>query len=86
QGDDRPGEAAARQGPGRCDDAPLDFEAVDAVSNGNAGDVVAQVYRFQNWLLQNGGHLVGSETAIAQATSATNIMAMSNEMRAVLVE
>lgn len=67
-------------------DALLDFEEVDPFNNGNSGDIVAQVYRFQAYLLQNGGELIGSEAAVARATSLTNIMTMNNEMRAALVE
>lgn len=67
-------------------DEPLDFEAVDPVNNGNAGDIVAQVYRYQIHLHQRGGKPVGSEAAISHAESMSNILAMINEMRAVLVE
>ncbi|MBZ7921465.1 hypothetical protein LAC81_06645 [Ensifer adhaerens] len=67
-------------------DAPLIFEDVDASHNGNAGDIVAQVYRLQTYLFQNGGTPVGSEPAIAHARSMSNIMEMTNEARAVLTE
>ncbi|NTF52701.1 hypothetical protein G6K93_30790 [Agrobacterium rhizogenes] len=67
-------------------DAPMVLGTVDSVNNGNAGDIVAQVYRFQTYLFQSGGIPVGSEAAIAHAKSMLNILAMSNEMRAVLVE
>ncbi|WP_156388966.1 hypothetical protein [Mesorhizobium sp. Root695] len=67
-------------------DAPIEFEGVDAVNNGNAGDIAAQVYRFQVYLLHKGVELVGSEPAIAHANSMSNILTTTNEMRAVLTE
>jgi hypothetical protein len=67
-------------------DTPIAFESVDAVNNGNAGDIVAQVYRFQVNLFHKGVELVGSEPAIAHANSMSKILAMTNEMRAVLTE
>ncbi|MER9967543.1 hypothetical protein [Mesorhizobium sp. M0060] len=67
-------------------DARLEFESVDPVTNGNVGEIVAQVYRFQVHLLQKAGEPVGIEAAIAHAESMSNIMAMTNEMRAMLVE
>lgn len=65
-------------------DAPIDFESVDPVNNGNAGDIVAQTYRFQVYLSQKDVEFVGSEAAVAHANSMSNILAMTNEMRAVL--
>jgi len=67
-------------------DAPLIFEGVDSINNGNAGEIVAQLYRFQTHLFQNGGTPVGSEPAIAHAKSMSNILEMTNEFRAVLTE
>jgi hypothetical protein len=67
-------------------DTLIAFESVDAVNNGNAGDIVAQVYRFQVNLFHKGVESVGSEPAIAHANSMSNILAMTNEMRAVLTE
>jgi hypothetical protein len=66
-------------------DAPMDLEEVDPFNNGNAGDIVAQVYRFQTHLFQS-AEIVGSDAAIAHAKSMSNMLATANEMRAVLVE
>ena len=66
-------------------DAPMDLEEVDAFSNGSAGDIIAQVYRFQTHLFQK-GELVGSDAAITHAKSMSNMLATANEMRAVLAE
>jgi hypothetical protein len=66
-------------------DEPMDLEEVDRLNNGNAGDILAQVYRFQTHLYQS-GELVGSEAAIAYAKSMSNMLAKTNEMRALLVE
>ncbi|MER8601229.1 hypothetical protein NKH09_25745 [Mesorhizobium sp. M1339] len=67
-------------------DEPIEFEGVDAVNNGSAGDIVAQVYRYQGYLLQKDMKFVGSEPAIAHASSMSNILTTTNEMRAVLTE
>jgi hypothetical protein len=66
-------------------DAPMDLEELDRFNNGNAGDIVAQVYRFQTHLFQI-AELVGSDAAIAYANSMSNMFATANEMRAVLAE
>jgi hypothetical protein len=66
-------------------DEPMDLEEVDRLNNSNAGDIFAQVYRFQTHLYQS-GELVGSEAAVAYAKSMSNMLAQTNEMRAVLVE
>ncbi len=66
-------------------DVTLDLEEVDPFSNGNVGDIVAQVYRFQTHLFQS-GELVGSDAAVAHAKSMSNMLVTANEMRAVLAE
>lgn len=67
-------------------DCPIGFEEVDPYRNGNAGDIVAQVYRFQVHLFCKGGQALGSAAAISHAETMTNILTMTNEMRAVLAE
>ncbi|MET3583850.1 hypothetical protein ABID19_006916 [Mesorhizobium robiniae] len=59
---------------------------MDAVDKGSTGDIVAQVYRFQVYLLHKDVELVGSEPAIAHANSMSNILTTTNEMRAVQTE
>jgi hypothetical protein len=66
-------------------DEPLDLEEVNRLNNGNAGAIIAQVYRFQTHLYQS-GELVGSEAAVAYAKSMANMLVMANEMRAKLME
>jgi hypothetical protein len=63
----------------------MDLDEVDPFSNGNAGDIVAQVYRFQTHLFQI-AQIVGSDAAVARAQSMSNMFATTNEMRAVLAE
>ncbi|MDX8480912.1 MULTISPECIES: hypothetical protein [Mesorhizobium] len=67
-------------------DEPIEFEGVDAVNNGSTGDIVAQVYRLQVYLLQKRMEFMGSEPAIAHANSMSTILTTTNEMRAVLME
>ncbi|MEP1883026.1 MAG: hypothetical protein ABJJ38_19125, partial [Roseibium sp.] len=67
-------------------DVPLDFEGVNAVGNGCVGDIVAQVYRFQLYLFQKSGELIGSEAAVFYAKSMSKILSETNEMKAVLAE
>jgi hypothetical protein len=66
-------------------DEPMGLEEVDPFNNGSAGDIVAQVYRFQTHLFQI-AEVVGSDAAIARAKSMSNMFATTNEMRAVLAE
>ncbi len=66
-------------------DAPMNLDEVDPFSNGSAGDIVAQVYRFQTHLFQI-GEQVGSDAAVARAKSMSRMLAMANEMRAALSE
>lgn len=66
-------------------DAAMELEEVDPINHGNAGNIVAQVYRFQTHLFQI-AEISGSEPAIARAKSMSSMLAQTNEMRAVLVE
>ncbi|MGM5019574.1 MULTISPECIES: hypothetical protein [unclassified Tardiphaga] len=65
---------------------PLPFENVDADTNGALKDIIAQVYRFQNYLAEQGGKFVGSPKAVEYARDMAKLFAINNEMRAVMSE